>query len=202
VELTIAKTKPDALFFACCVLGLGLGLRAYALRRVGPPAAPAPEAVSGVVAADAGPDLALDIPRGQAILVAARGVTPVLRFALDEARLRNGPLYVLYVKEVAVVFPGRIENLERPRWQDDQQAARIMAAALEQGRSTEVRVVPVYAVSDNPAATILDLSATLGIDILVLGSPHRNRLVALLKGNVVTEVARSLPESIQLLIYG
>jgi amino acid transporter len=29
VALTLAKTKPDALFFALCVLGAGLGLRAY-----------------------------------------------------------------------------------------------------------------------------------------------------------------------------
>src|SRR5882724_1330512 len=29
VEVTIAKTKPDALFFAVCVLGVGLGFRAY-----------------------------------------------------------------------------------------------------------------------------------------------------------------------------
>ncbi len=29
VELTIAKTKPEALFFAMCVLGVGYGLRAY-----------------------------------------------------------------------------------------------------------------------------------------------------------------------------
>ena len=29
VEVTIAKTKPDALFFAACVLGIGYGLRAY-----------------------------------------------------------------------------------------------------------------------------------------------------------------------------
>ena len=29
VEMTIAKTKPDALFFAMCVLGVGLGLRAW-----------------------------------------------------------------------------------------------------------------------------------------------------------------------------
>ncbi len=29
VEITLARTKPDALFFVLCVLGLGLGLRAY-----------------------------------------------------------------------------------------------------------------------------------------------------------------------------
>jgi hypothetical protein len=43
---------------------------------------------------------------GQSILVAARGFTPVLRFALEEARLRQGNLYVLYVKQLAVNLPG------------------------------------------------------------------------------------------------
>src|SRR4030095_1689025 len=35
VELTIAKTKPDALFFAVCVLGIGLGFRAYSHKIAG-----------------------------------------------------------------------------------------------------------------------------------------------------------------------
>jgi len=109
---------------------------------------------------------------------------------------------VLFVKELAVALPGPLENAERPRWQDDPQASRIMYAMLDHARQNEVPVIPLYAVSENPAATILDLSATLGIDILMLGSPHRNKLVSLLKGNVVTEVARSLPENIQLVIHG
>ena len=46
------------------------------------------------------------------------------------------------------------------------------------------------------------ITATLGIDILMLGSSQRRSLVKLLKGNVVTEVARNLPESIQLVIQG
>jgi nucleotide-binding universal stress UspA family protein len=132
----------------------------------------------------------------------ARGMTPVLQFALEEARLRQGTLYVLFVKELAVALPGPLENAERPRWQDDPQASRIMCAVLDHGRQNGVQVIPLYAISENPASTILDLSATLGIDILMLGSPHRNKLVSLLKGNVVTEVARSLPENIQLVIYG
>jgi len=73
---------------------------------------------------------------------------------------------------------------------------------LEQGGQSEVPVIPLYAVSENPAATILDLSAALGIDILMLGAPHRNKMLSLLKGNVVTEVAKNLPENIQLLIHG
>jgi hypothetical protein len=40
------------------------------------------------------------------------------------------------------------------------------------------------------------------VDFLMLGSSHRSALVGLLKGNVVTEVARNLPENIQLVIHG
>ena len=36
----------------------------------------------------------------------------------------------------------------------------------------------------------------------MLGSPHRTNLARLLKGNVVNEVARNLPENIQLVIHG
>ena len=134
--------------------------------------------------------------------MAARGFNPVLRYALEEARLRQGILYVLYVKELAVTLPGPLANSERPRWQDDRQASGIMYGMLDLAEGAGVRVLPVYAVSEDPAGTILDLSATLGVDILMLGAPHRRTLAMLLKGNVVTEVAAKLPENIQLVIHG
>lgn len=202
VEITLAKEKHNALFFICCILGVGLGLRAYAQRRAGFRTITVRQEIAAAVAPESDQDFRVNISPGQTILVAARGNTPVLRFALEEAQLRKGSLYVLYVKELAVALPGSLKSAEGPRWQDDEQAAQIMSAMLEQGRQNEVSVVPLYAVSENPASTILDLSATLGVDILILGSPHRNKLVSLLKGNVVTEVAKNLPENIQLLIYG
>ncbi|MST00855.1 MAG: universal stress protein [Pedosphaera sp.] len=202
VELTIAKTKPDALYFTLIVVAAGFALRAWSQRRAGLRTITVTDQVARVVSPESVPDFQLRLNPGQSILVAARGLTPVLSFALEEARLRQGSLYVLYVKEVAVSMLGPLQNITQPRWQDDPQAAHIMYNLMEQGKQHEVPVVPVYAVSENPAATILDLSATLGIDVLVLGSPHRNRLVNLLKGNVVNEVAKSLPENIRLLIYG
>ena len=136
-------------------------------------------------------------------MVAARGFTPVLGFALEEARFRQGPLYVLYVKELAVNLPGApATEQKRPRWQDDKQAAAIMYGMLELGRNAGVPVLPVYTVSEDPAATILDVSATLGVDLLMVGAPQRNSLARLLKGNVVNEVAKNLPENIQLIIHG
>jgi amino acid transporter/nucleotide-binding universal stress UspA family protein len=202
VEITVAKTKPDALFFAVCVLGLGFALRGYSQKRAGLRTLTVSEEVAAHVAPESARDFVLHLEPGQTIMVAARGPTPVLGFALEEARLRQGSLYVLYVKELAVSLPGRVEPPERPRWQDDRGAAEIMYSMLELGQKNEVPVIPLYAISDDPAASILDLSATLGTDILILGSSHRRALTKLLKGNVVTEVVKNLPENIQLIIYG
>jgi len=63
-------------------------------------------------------------------------------------------------------------------------------------------VVPLYSVSENPAMSILDLSATLGIDLLILGASQRQALASLLKGNIIAEVAKNLPENIQMVIHG
>lgn len=202
VELTIARLNHDALFFAVCVLGIGLGLRSYAQRRAGLRTVTVSEEIAARVAPESAPAFDLQIGPGQTIMVAARGVTPVLRFALEEARLRQGTLYVLYVKELAVTMPGTPSQSSPPRWQHDPQAAEIMSTAIRLGEQHQVPVVPVYAVSDDPAMTILDLAATLGVDILMLGTPQRHRLVQLLRGNVVQQVARNLPENIQLVIHG
>ncbi|HMP83898.1 MAG TPA: amino acid permease, partial [Verrucomicrobiota bacterium] len=202
VELTIARTKTDALFFACCVVGAGLGLRAYSQRRAGLRTVTVTEQVAASVSPELAKDFQVNLAEGQSILVAARGLTPVLKFAMEEARYRKGMLYVLYVKELAVSLPGPLQSVEKPRWQDDKEASKIMYTVMESGRHNGVTVVPLYVVSDDPAATILDLSATLGIDFLMLGARHRRTLAQMVKGDVAHRVARELPENIQLVIYG
>ncbi|MDB6121094.1 MAG: Universal stress protein family protein [Pedosphaera sp.] len=202
IEITIAKTKPAALFFAVTVVGIGFALRAYSMKRAGLQTITLKRELAEAVSPEKWDSLRININAEQSILVAARGITPVLRFALEEAQLRKGPLYVLYVKELSVALPARIESTERPRWQEDRQAAEIMYGMLELGRESSVQVIPLYSISDNPAMSILDLSAMLGIDILILGATHRQTLTSLLKGNIVTEVAKNLPENIQLVIHG
>ena len=124
-------------------------------------------------------------------MVAARGVTPVLRFALDEALLRKAQLLVLYVKEIAVFMPNTgPQTQKRARWQDDEHAAAIMSLVMKAGVESGIEVLPVYAASTDPASTILDLTATLGVDYLFLGAPHRFSMAKLLKGDVVAEGGR------------
>jgi nucleotide-binding universal stress UspA family protein len=202
VEFTLAKTKPNALFFIICILIVGLSLRGYAQKRAGLRTMTVSEEMAAAIASEARQKLRLDLVPGQAVMVAARGITPVLKYALEEARLRQGPLYVLYVKALAVALPESLPVTERPRWQNDRQAAEIMYGMIELGREYSVQIVPLYAVGEDPAATIVDLAATVGVDILMLGSTNRHSLLSLLKGSVVTGVAKILPENIQLIIHG
>ena len=202
VELTLARTKPDALFFVVCVLGIGLALRAWTQKRSGFTTLTVTRQVAAMVSPNLAATMQPRMEEGQKIMVAARGITPVLSFALDEAQLRKATLCVLYVKEIAVYYAGGPTFRGRARWQDDPEAQAIMSLMLKLGAERNICVLPVYAVSEDAAATILDLSATMGVDFLMIGATQRHALANLLRGSVATSVAQQLPDSIQLVIYG
>jgi amino acid transporter/nucleotide-binding universal stress UspA family protein len=202
VELTIAKTKPDALFFAVCVLGVGLGFRTYSHKIAGLRTLTVTRKVAEMVTPELVSSVQTRLEEGHKVMVAARGITQVLGFALDEAQLRNATLYVLYVKEIAVFYARGPTVTGRSKWQDDPEAAAIMATMLKLGAERDMCVLPVYAVSEDTATTILDLAATLGIDYLIIGASQRTAMTKLLRGSVATNVAQQLPESIHLIIYG
>jgi amino acid transporter/nucleotide-binding universal stress UspA family protein len=202
VELTLAHTKLDALQFVLAILMGGLALRAYTLKRQGLTTLTVTREVAQMVTPDIVASMRPHLQEGQKIMVAARGITPVLSFALDEAQLRKATLFVLYVTEVAVYYTAADTRLGRSKWQDNPEANAIMCSMLKLGRERGINVVPLYAVSQDAAATIVDLAATMGMDFLVIGASQRPAMVKLLRGSVATNVAQHLPESIQLLIFG
>jgi nucleotide-binding universal stress UspA family protein len=142
------------------------------------------------------------LEEGQKIMVAARGINPVLNFALEEAQLRKAVLCVVYVKEVAVYFSGTAAVPGRAKWKDDPQASAIMSLMLKEGETRGVCVQPVYAVSEDASATILDLAAKLGVDYIILGASQRRTIADLLRGSVATQIAQNLPDTIRLVIFG
>lgn len=193
IWITIALTKLHALIFVLIVLGVGFAVRRFAHKHflhaaaepTQPPAAPVP-------AAAANPSLEAFI--GQFMLVAARGWTPALRFALDESRLRKTHLLVLYVREVAVTID------TGGKWEDDPEAKALFTRLEKEVRGLQIH--KLYSISDSPADTIIEIAATFGVDAVVLGGSRRAALVNLLKGNVVTRVAANLPESMHLIVIG
>jgi amino acid transporter len=202
VELTLAHTKVDALQFVLAILISGLALRAYTLKRQGLTTLTVTREVARMVTPDLLATMRPHLQEGQKIMVAARGITPVLSFAIDEAQLRKATLFVLYVKEVAVYYTAAGTPLGRAKWHDDPEANAIMCSVRKLGAERGINVVPVYAVSQDAAATIVDLAATMGIDFLVIGASQRPAMVKLLRGSVATNVAQHLPDSIHLVIYG
>src|SRR5216110_643841 len=202
VELTLAHTKLDALQFVLAVLIGGLALRAYTLKRQGLTTVMLHRQVAAMVTPELPATMRSQLSDGQKIMVAARGITPVLSFATDEAQLRKATLCVLYVKEVAVYYTAAGTALGRAKWQDDPEANAIMSSMLKLTGERGVNVVPLYAVSQDAAATIVDLAATMGADFVIIGASQRPAMAKLLRGSVATNVAQHLPESIHLIIYG
>ena len=53
----------------------------------------------------------------------------------------------------------------------------------------------------NIVRSAVDITATMGASLLILGAPVRNRLLNLLRADVVQKVSDNLPEDIHLLVY-
>lgn len=191
VWITIALSKLPALLFVTIVLALGLGLREFTLRRRhAAPTIQAPPPAEPAGTTPSAPSTFL----GQFILVAARGWTPALQFALEESRIRGAHLLVLYVREVAVFADMGAD------WRQDPHARDLFTRLDQEGK--DIQVNRLYSMSDSPADTIIDIAATFGVDTVVLGGSRRATLVNLLKGNVVARVAANLPESMHLIVIG
>ena len=201
VELTLAHTKPDALFFVTCVFLIGLALRAWSQKHKGITTVQVPSKVAEMVEKLQAEDLKPSLPEGGKILVCLRGVTPVLKYAIETAKIRNASLYVLYVREVAVAF-GASNEETKARWQDDPEAALIMKTAQVVGEQAGVKVIPVYAVAEKAGTAIADVAATLGVDELYLGASGHTALAHLLHGSVVQQVVKNLPDEIAVVIRG
>jgi amino acid transporter/nucleotide-binding universal stress UspA family protein len=200
VEMTLAHTKHDALFFVVCVLMVGLGLWAYSQRLSGVRTLTVTKEIADLVRPDVVETLRMPAADTQKILVCVRSLTPVLGFAFDEAELRKAALYILYVREVAVLYPG--VAVGTTNWRDDPAASAILSTATQIGRTRGITTVPVFASTSNVASLIVDTAATLGVDYLILGASHRGSLTNMLRGDVASEVAGSLPDNIHLLIHG
>ena len=200
VELTLAKTKHEALFFVTCVLVVGLFLWAYSQRLSGTRTLTVTKEFADIVKPEVVEEMSQMSSGAQKILVCVRGLTPVLRFAFEESKMRDAALYVLYIREIAVLYTGG--SVSGANWREDPEASAILGTALQIGKHRGVTTIPLFVSAPNAASIIVDMAATLGADFLMVGATHRGAMSKLLRGSVVSEVAASLPDNIQLVIYG
>jgi amino acid transporter/nucleotide-binding universal stress UspA family protein len=196
IWLTIATTNLEATLFLTVIVAGGMSLR-YVTKLL-PAAVPAAEEVAPGVALEPAALLPPFDPGKGRILVATRGNLNLLRFAFDEARQRACNLFVLFVRDIAVRFPGR----ERPlSLSEDGEASSLFRAAREMARAYDVPLQDIYCVSPDPADVILDFAATYAADLVILGVSRRAGVLRALRGDVITGVADNLPAESTLLIH-
>lgn len=193
IWLTIAGTNWPALLFLTVIVAGGMTLRA--LTKWVP--VPAPAAAAEVPAEERPPLLPFDPSRGR-ILVATRGNLNLLRFAFDEARRRDANLFVLFVRDIAVLFGGQEHPLTP---EEDAEASVLFGAAGELAREYSVPLQEIYCASHDPADVILDFSATYAADLVILGVSRRAGVMRALRGDVISGVADNLPAESTLLIH-
>jgi amino acid transporter len=190
IWVTIAVNKPHAFLFAAILAGVGLFLREAAQRRGGEKVEEERIVPLGVKE-EAKQDLAED---GGRILVAAHGMTASAKFALQEAKLRGARLYFLFVREVQVAAEvvGRLS--------DDVKALSVINEIKQAASAEKVALTPVYCTANKASDMIVELAATLGADLVILGGTRRGVLVNLLRGDTAREVSSQLPDEIPLLV--
>jgi Universal stress protein family len=197
IEVSLFIDKPNARLFAATILVFGLILRGLVTERA------QKKAVSAGLANDARKAevaLSFNAPMsetsGPAMLCAVRGIGRTLDFALQEARETHRTLYLLFVREQPILAP----EDRRRKWIDDKAANAIFSYARGKAKGGQT-MLPCYAVSDSAADTIVEITATVGASYLILGEPERNMLVKLLRGSIIRNISRLLPEEIHLLVY-
>lgn len=199
IELSLFYDKPKARNFAIAILVIGLimrGLAAEASQRRKRKAAASMAATETTQTEIIVPQPATTATvSGAPLLCAVRGLGRTLDFALQEARDTHRPLYLLFIRALPVLT----EADQKRKWQEDEDARQIFSYAFKNSEGHPV--LPCYAVSDAPAETIVDITATMGASQLLLGAPTRSGLAGLLSGNIVRQISDLLPEDIHLLIY-
>src|SRR6266478_2790060 len=207
IEMSLLIDKPNARYFAVTILAVGLILRGLVQeRRAKKEAKIAPKELAIDVAVpppsvktEVAPPSAMTrpplVPGAESILCAIRGTGRTLDFALREARETGRRLYLLFVREQ----PFMTEHDSKRKWQEDPEASAIFAEAKQ--KAADRQPLFCYAVSPSAAETIVDVAATLGASRVTLGAPRRPALINMLRGNVIREVSKSLPEEIDLLVY-
>ncbi len=129
-------------------------------------------------------------------MVATPGWLPVFRFALAQAKSRNVELDVLFVRHIAVPILGPTS----PDAGVDPAARRFFDSVRQEAEVAGVTVHSSYLVARNVARAIADFAVERGVDVLILPSRRRGPIWRAVKGDVVRNVARRLPERIRLLV--
>ena len=188
IWITIGYEKHDALIFALVILGCGLFARSFVQerRQTSEDRAFKEMLEKGFTLSQ----IPQDSPR---ILVALRGVTETLAFAIEEARTRGGRLGVLFIREVKTIIP------TQPDVERDSHAMTVFQAVQE--AAGDVPVDLIYRTAQDVPEMIVKIIKEYEANWVVMGAPTGTAITNILRGSMANRVAQTLPPGARLLIY-
>ncbi len=194
VELTIIYAKPMATAFAGVMIAIVLVFRAVAHSIARSRKAPVPTPLDGWLAEVRERPVKLDTTRPR-VMLAARGQEQA-EYAVDLARRRGAVLFAIYVRTIRLmdVTPGQL-----PKIDDDPTAQRALGTVAVLAKQAGVAFQPIYVVSPDVSAEILDHTATFACDTLIMGKSQRSLFARKVAGDVVAQVAENLPDEVSLI---
>jgi len=199
-------TKPIATLYGVSVTGLQLGVAFVTHRgwirsgRFG-----FIRAASAEQAAAAGPATNEVVTLAEAVslkaayasttLIALRG--PNRNLCREAARRARGAgdaaVYVIFVDEIpGLFFP--------PRTGPSDDALEVLDAAVHDINAEGMEAVPIWRLAHNPGASIAEAAEELGARCVLMGTTARSAVWSFLRGDVLKELLRELPEQVHVVI--
>ncbi len=122
----------------------------------------------------------------------------LLDFALEECRVRQAELIVLFLRPMAVMpmGPNPLPGLA----EDDEARATFERIESEAGRLA-VPLRTLYEVTADRSATIGEVATACSADVVVVGSSRRSLIFRLFSGDASPGLIRRLPERASLMIH-
>lgn len=190
IEITLFIDKPNARNFAISIMTVGLLLRSWVLevqekkwRLRKAPLQKHLEAEEKIAS-----------PQPGSLLCAVQSTGKTLNYAITESNKTQVPLLVLFIRIQQVIT----EEDRHRYWLEDEDACEIFDYVKEHLKEGNFKLI--YVVSDSPANTILETAVKHHTSKIVVGMPRTNKLFQLIRGNLVQDLGKILPEEIDLLV--
>lgn len=191
IEVSLFIYKPDARRFVLTIVAVGLFLRAFVIEQRQKVWA------NKKIQLQHAPIFTGDVKEvlhEGAILCATNTVGKTLSFAMDEANKANQMLYLLFIKDQKIIT----EEDHLRIWLDDEKACAVFDFAKDSAEKIKMKFL--YAISDDPARTIVDMAADLKVSRIIMGKSRRSTFINMIRGNIIREVSEICPPDMDLLV--
>lgn len=193
IEVTLFIEKTHARNFVMAILAIGLFLRGVAAEQLfkKPTAKPKPAAPELTIP----PKITDEACKANGIILCVtNSVNKTLTLALEESVKFNQFLYILFIREQAVLTE---EDFTRT-WADDPEVHSVINHLIKYSEKASMEFT--YIISDSKAYSVVAEAAKVHATKVFLEIPRRNPLLQLLQKNALKKIATLLPDEVYLVL--